>query len=161
LQLLIELAESHREIPASVTELYDRFSDQVLGRFDKDKGIEVLFEYFIKKRFLANLAFNEFFGKDRLSIPRDELDQYLVDYAALYGWEPSRLDLFVLEVERSGVLEVRDTVEFSHRSFLDFYVAYYLFENREVIDDLDTCVADAFFNDVWSDVAFYYIGLRR
>ena len=47
LMLLIELIEEHKEIPASVTELYDRFFDLILGRWDKEKGIEVLFEYHI------------------------------------------------------------------------------------------------------------------
>ena len=60
LMLLIELVETHKEIPASVTELYDRFFDMALGRWDRDKGIAVLFEYLIKKRFLGELAYCEF-----------------------------------------------------------------------------------------------------
>lgn len=66
LMLLIELVETHKEIPASVTELYDRFFDMALGRWDREKGIAVLFEYLIKKRFLGELAYNEFREKNRL-----------------------------------------------------------------------------------------------
>ena len=55
LMLLVELVEEHREVPASVTELYDRFFDMALGREDREKGIEVLFDYHIKKKFLAEL----------------------------------------------------------------------------------------------------------
>ena len=54
LMLLLTFVEEKKEIPASVTELYDRFFDLVLGREDRSKGIEVLFEYFVKKRFLSS-----------------------------------------------------------------------------------------------------------
>jgi len=64
LMLLIDLVEQNKEIPASVTELYDRFYDLMLGRWDREKGIEVLFEYFVKKSFLAELAFMEFLKND-------------------------------------------------------------------------------------------------
>ena len=45
LMLLIELVEEYKEVPASLTELYDRFFDMVLGREDREKEIEVLFDY--------------------------------------------------------------------------------------------------------------------
>lgn len=86
LLLLVELVESHKEIPASVTELYERFSDLMLGRWDKDKGIKVLFEYFIKQRFLAELAFMEFLEKKRLEITKKELEGFLDQYSSRYGW---------------------------------------------------------------------------
>ena len=41
--LLIDIIEEHQEVPASLTELYERYTDTVLGKHDKEKGIEVLF----------------------------------------------------------------------------------------------------------------------
>ena len=53
LLLLVELVEERNEVPASITELYDRFFDMALGREDREKGIEVLFDYLMKKKFLG------------------------------------------------------------------------------------------------------------
>jgi len=161
LYLLIELAENHRELPASITELYDRFCDLVLGRYDKDKGIEVLFEYLIKKRFLAALAYKEFYGTGRLMVPEEDFRRFLHDHAKRYGWEPSMLQDFVGEIERAGVLELQNTVAFRHRSFLDYFVAQHIFDNRETFENLEDQIVQTYFDDVWSEVAFFYIGLRR
>jgi hypothetical protein len=161
LLLLIELAENHRELPASLTELYDRFCDLILGRYDKDKGIEVLFEYLVKKRFLATLAFKEYFQKGRLEIPQGDFDEFLSNYADLYGWDEEALLGFISEVERASILDFRDTVVFRHRSFLDYFVAQYIFDNQQDFEDLEDRVVQIHFDDIWSDVAFFYIGLRR
>ena len=161
LLLLIELAENRRELPASVTELYDRFCDLILGRYDKEKGIEVLFEYLIKKRFLSTLAFKEYFQKGRLEILQGDFDEFLSDYADLYGWDEEALRGFISEIERASILDFRDTIVFRHRSFLDYFVAQYIFDNRENFEDLEDRIVQIHFDGVWSDVAFFYIGLRR
>jgi len=161
LLLLIELAENHRELPASLTELYDRFCDLILGRYDKDKGIEVLFEYLVKKRFLATLAFKEYFQKGRLEIPQGNFDEFLSYYIDLYGWDKEALRGFISEIERASILDFRDMVVLRHRSFLDYFVAQYIFDHREDFEDLEDRIVQIHFDDIWSDVAFFYIGLRR
>ncbi len=159
--LLIELVESYKEIPASIAELYERFSDIVLGRFDKEKGIEVLFEYFIKKRFLAELAFKEFLEKNKLEIPKREFDEFLSNYANRYGWDEASLTRFVKEIERAGLLHLRETVTFQHRSFLDYFAAFYIYDKREEIKDLGDFVTQIYFKDIWGDVAFFYVGMKK
>jgi|WetSurMetagenome_2_1015567.scaffolds.fasta_scaffold00036_53 hypothetical protein len=156
--LLIDLVEERREIPASVTELYDRFLDAVLGRWDKDKGIEVLFEYLVKKKFLAALAYDEFLKKNRLEIPVKEFESYLEEYTTRYGCD---ISYFVKEIERSGVIHIGAEVMYSHRSFLDYFAAFYIFEKRADFSDLNDYIVDLYFSDLFSDGAFYYIGLMR
>ena len=140
LYLLLEIAEAHKELPASLVELYDRYCDLVLGRYDKDKGIAVLFDYLIKKRFLAALSYYEFFQKKRLSITQNDFDDFLMEYATTYGWSESRRIDFSHDIERSGTLDLQsvDSISFRHRSFLDYFVAYYLLENREEFGDIDS-----------------------
>lgn len=163
LYLLLEIAEAHKELPASIVELYDRYCDLVLGRYDKDRGIEVLFDYLIKKRFLASLSYHEFFEKGRLTIGRDDFDRFLREYAATYGWPSERFMDFSHDIERSGTLDLQDSqsITFRHRSFLDYFTAYYLLENREIFEDIDTKIVSIYFDDVWSDVALFYVGLKR
>ena len=161
LMLLVELVEEHKEVPASVTELYDRFFDMALGREDREKGINVLFDYLIKKRFLSTLAFREFREKDRLALPREEFEEFLSSYSDQYQWNPEKFNNFVREIERAGILNGRSEVIFKHRSFLDYFTAFHVHENRGEISNLNELIVDTYFDSIWSEVAFFYIGLRR
>ena len=161
LLLLIELVEDNKEIPASITELYDRFHDLVLGRWDKDKGIEVLFEYFVKRSFLAELTFREFLEKKKLEISQKEFEEFFNNYASRYDWDKEQLNGFIKEIERAGILDIRETVKFRHRSFLDYFAARYIFDKRAEFENLENLIVQTYFDDIWTDVAFFYIGLMR
>ena len=161
LLLLVELVEEHKEVPASVTELYDRFFDMALGREDKDRGIGALFDYLVKKRFLGVLAYHEFREKNRLALPREAFEQFLNTYAGQYQWDPEKLKGFIREIERAGILNGHTEVIFKHRAFLDYFAAFYIHENREDIANLNDVIVDTYFDGIWSEVAFFYIGLRR
>jgi len=163
LSLLIDIAENYREIPASLTELYDRFTDIALGRFDKEKGIEVLFEYEVKKRFLAELAYTEFLEKNNLDIQRTDFEIFVSDYSQRYSWDRNKLSEFVREIERAGILTISDVVSFCHRSFIDYFAAYHIYVGQGRIgkDRLDDMVRKLYFSDAWGDVAFFFIGLNR
>lgn len=161
LLLLVELVAERKEVPSSITELYDRYLDLMFGRWDLEKGIEVLFEYIIKKRFLGALAYHEFHRKNRLEIHATEFEAFVSAYATQYGWDQDKLRDFLKEIERAGILQVQDEVFFRHRSFLDFFVAYYVFEQRASLANLDASVADIYFDALWSEVAFFYAGLGR
>jgi hypothetical protein len=159
--LLIEIVEEHKEVPASVTELYERYGDSVLGRHDKDKGIEVLFEYLIKKRFLADLAYSEFSNKGLIEIAREDFNGFCQHYANEYGLN-DQLRVFICEIDRAGVLEVgEETVLFRHRSFLDYFTAFYIHDKRDEFDRLNDFIVDIYFDDSWGEAAFFYVGLKR
>lgn len=161
LLLLVDLVEDNKEIPASVTELYDRFHDLMLGRWDKEKGLPVLFEYFIKRSFLSELAFREFFQKARLEIPQKEFTEFFDEYASRYGWDKVKLERFIKEIGRAGILDVKETVLFRHRSFLDYFTARYVFDKRAEFKGLNSFIARVYFDDTWGEVAFFYVGLAR
>lgn len=161
LLLLIELVEQHQEVPASVTELYDRYLDMVFGRWDQDKGLPVLFLYQLKKRFLGELAWQEFLTKGRLEISRAEFDAFTDEYAKKYALDRAEVGTFVGEIQRAGVLNIRDNVAFHHKSFLEYLAAFNIYERREEISNLNEQIAEIYFDDLWSEVAFFYIGQRR
>jgi flagellar biosynthesis GTPase FlhF len=162
LLLLLELVEEKSEVPASLTELYERYTDMVLGKHDKRKGIEVLFEYTVKKRFLATLAYNEFLNKGRLEIPLSEYLRFLDEYAAEYSLEKHYIDQFVKEIERAGVLHVNEAeVMFGHRSFLDYFAALYMFDKRDELENVESLIVERYFDDFWCDTTFFYVGHKR
>ena len=51
LSLLIEIAEKHHEIPASISELYKRFIEMALGQSSDDEDISIIFEPNIKREY--------------------------------------------------------------------------------------------------------------
>lgn len=159
--LLIDLVEERKEIPASITELYERFYELMLGRWDKDKGIEVLFEYYVKSRFLAELAFMEFLKKERLEISKKEFEDFFDNYATRYGWDKGSLEGFMKEIRRAGILRMGETVLFRHRSFLDYFGARYIFEKRGDFENLNDFIVKIYFTDIWGDTVFFYIGLVK
>lgn len=159
--LLIEVVAERKEVPASLTELYERFLDLVFGRWDHEKGIAVLFEYIVKKRFLATLAYEEFYLKDRLEMSARDFEAFLQRYADEYGWSSEQLRDFVKEVDRAGVLDTSEEVFFRHRSFADFFVGLYLHENRDELGDVKDRVVRAYFDPVWMEAAFFFVGLSR
>ena len=161
IKLLIEIAENHREIPASLTELYEQFSEYALGRSDYEKGIEGIFQYTVKEQFLAELAYTEFFCKNQLSATPLEFDGFLRSHAQLRGWDENYLRTFVSEMERAGLLIRSDYVSFNHRSFLDYFVAKWLQSHLDELPDPSKIVIDAYFSSTWSEVAFFYVGLVK
>ena len=161
LSLLIEIAESYREIPASLTELYERFTDIVLGRFDKEKGIEVLFDYEIKKRLLAELAYSQFLEHNLLEIPKTTFEAYIAQYGETHMMDKAQLQVLINEVERSGLLDIHENVSFCHRSFLDYFAAYSIFLRQDKLPNLDDLISEIYYSDAWGDVAFFYIGMKR
>ena len=161
LLLLVQLAEGADEIPATIGELYDRFTDEVLGKNDFAKGLEVAFDYQIRKRFLAALSFDEFYRKNRLEVPHDEFLEYAKAHFETYGYRVDQIGSFVAELERAEILKVGDSVQFKHRSFLEYFCALQVMIEPERVVDVHKWAVETYFDDDWSDVAFYYFGHRR
>jgi hypothetical protein len=162
LTILIEIAEEHGEVPASLADLYNRYFEVVLGKWDfKDKGIELLFQYEIKLHFLAEIAWTEFTSKDRVEITRQEFNKFVQSYIGKFGFEQSWMGKFILEIERAGLIELKEMVSFRHRSFLDYFAALYIYSHREEFGDTAKLITKLYFSDFWGDVSFYFVGIQR
>jgi len=165
LLFLVELVEYSKEIPASLTELYNRYINIVLGIEDNKKGIEVLFEYLIKKRFLGELAFKEFFLKNKSNIDEKDFNSFIIEYFKEFKKDINPINFikdFITDIERSGIFCIKkNCYEFKHRSFLEYFTAFYIFSNREDIPNLNDFLKDIYYDDFWENVVFFYIGLKR
>ena len=162
LVLLMDLVAENGEIPSSVTELYDRFVDFILGREDKKKGIAAIYDYIIKKKFLGKLAFAEFLQKDRLEVPREDFDIFFTAYSKEFGFKAELHNQFLSEIERGGVIKIGGkTIAFVHRSFLDYFTAFYIYDNRDELDNVAELIVDLWYSGLWQEVAFFFVGLKR
>ena len=159
--LLLDIAEAEREVPGTVGEIFDQYMDIALGRYDIERGIEVVFQFFIKKTMLAELAWSQFFHKDRLSISASEFDEYLAKYFRVRGFAEEMIARMKADLDRSGILRFGDDVYFSHRTFLDYFVALYVNGHIEEFPDISKWLAETYFSDKWSEIGFYVFAQRR
>ena len=162
LTILIEIAEEHGEVPASLADLYSRYFEIVLGKWDfRDKGIESLFQYETKIHFLAELAWAEFLQKNLVEILRKDFEVFVEGYIKKFGFDMDWLKKFVAEIKRAGLIEIKDMVSFKHRSFLDYFAALYMFNHQDEFANMEETNTKLYFSDLWADVTFYFIGIKR
>ena len=161
LRLLVQLLDQHHEIPASITELFDQFTDLAVGKHDKDKGIASFFEWQAKKRFLSSFAFQGLMQNRQTSMSRDEFDAYVQQYASRYELRQDQIPDLIEELDRSCILDIDQMVSFSHRSYLDFYVGFHIYDHQSEISDVNALVEELYYEDVWGDAALFYVGLKK
>lgn len=159
--LLLDIAEAEREVPGTVGEIFEQYMDIALGRFDIERGIEVVFQYFIKKQLLSELAWFEFYKKDRFRVDESEFDEFIGAYFEARRLSMENIPRMKSDIDRSGILRFSDGVYFAHRSFLDFYVALYATNHSSDFDNISKWLAEIYFTDKWSDVAFYSFAQKR
>ena len=159
--LLLDIAEAEREVPGTIGEIFEQYMDIALGRYDMERGLEVVFQFFIKKLLLAELAWSEFLRKDRFSISTDEFDEFLNNYFEVRRLAREMIPRMKADIDRSGIVRFGDDVYFSHRSFLDFFVALYVNSHIEEFSNISKWLAEIYFSDKWSEIVFYVFAQRR
>ncbi len=159
--LLMDIAEAEREVPGTIGEIFEQYMDIALGRYDVERGIEVVFQYFIKKQLLAELAWHAFFNGDRLTISEREFDDFLRVYFEDRLFSPEMISRMKEDIDRSGIIRFSDGVYFAHRSFLDFFVALYAHDHSSDLGNASRWLAKVYYSDKWSEVSFYFFAQRR
>lgn len=162
LSLLVEIVKEHNEVPASISELYSRYVNLVLGEKDSSKGIEVLFEYKIKKNFLGQLSYELFFDQSVVSVDYNLFYDFVKKYVANRP-HISNADNFIVELKRSSLLKFDEkAVEFLHKSFLDYFIADYFLSSRDELEETDDFdrINGLYYDELWGDVALFYFGIQ-
>ena len=159
--LLLDIAEAEREVPGTIGEIFEQYMDIALGRYDIERGIEVVFQYFIKKQLLSELAWFEFFKKDRLTIRENEFDRFLDDYFDTRRFAKDMIPRMKADIDRSGVIRFSDGVYFAHRAFLDFFIALYINGHTNEFANIANWLAKVYFSDKWSEIVFYFFAQKR
>jgi hypothetical protein len=156
--LLAELLnENSKELPSNLTELYSKYLEYMLGRWDLEKGLETQKEYQISERIIQNVAL-DFINNNMSSIPIDDCLKYFEDYISERSFTFSSKFLFDRVLERSNILRYDNTknnIIFSHRTFAEYYYAKYKKERASLE------INDNVFNIYWMNIYFFYVGLHE
>lgn len=162
LTLLIEIAESSKEVPASISELYRRYIEMALSQYSDQEKINVLFEPSIKSDFLECLSYKLFYKKNVSIIPYTKFDEFLDKYIEKFPHINCK-ESFLNDLKRTSVIKLDNhQVEFLHKSFLDYFIASY-FKNRqtELYDDGSFSeIYQLYHTSLWEDVTYFYFGQK-
>ena len=112
---------SRKDIPANITELFKKYTELMLGRWDASKGLAQQFQSPLKDYLLRNIAF-EIHSRRETSVSRSEFGQMVRTQLTKLGHELD-LDTLIEELlDRSGLFRIVDsTVEFRHHLLQEFF----------------------------------------
>lgn len=164
LKLLIEVVEKHKEVPASITELYNKYIGIMFGEFDITTEIDKLFEPKIKREFLTDLSYEAFYLDDKVKIEYTEFDSFITKFCNKHTFLNENKSEFIENIKRISLFKIENNeVYFSHKSFLDFFIANYFKDNKDDLledDKFDDLFEIFTSNEQWEDITFFYFGLK-
>ncbi|MCK2332838.1 hypothetical protein MZD61_22255 [Escherichia coli] len=151
------LSDEIKELPSTMTELYSKYSEIVLGRWDTSKGLLSQTEYDVISNILVEIAI--FMMDNSLNcISISEVQDMFLNYLAKRNLNVDEDKLFKRLIYRSEVTTVNvrsNTFSFLHRSFMEYFYAEGL-RKRGLID-----INDNIYDIYWANSYFFYFGLLR
>ncbi len=151
------LNENQHDIPSNMTELYSKYSELILGRWDERKGLQSQKEYQALDNILMRVA-RQMIESGRQFVPVSEVREVFKVYLGDRNLEIDPDSLFHKMVDRCEVLFFDSdsrSLGFKHRSFTEFFYA------RSLVLDQAFEIDQRAFNVYWTNTIFFYLGLRR
>lgn len=112
---------SRRDIPANITELFKKFTEMMLGRWDSAKGLGQQYHAPLKDFLLRRIGF-EMHRQMQTSLPLDEFEALLTKELTDRGHKADVPELLDETLYRSGLFRViGSTVEFRHHLLQEFF----------------------------------------
>lgn len=151
------LSDEIKELPSTMTELYSKYSEIVLGRWDTSKGLLSQTEYDVISSVLVELSM--YMMDNSLNcISVSEVQDIFLNYLAKRNLKIDEEKLFNRLIFRSEVTSVNkrtDTFSFLHRSFMEYFYAEGI--RRKGIGSITEKIYDIY----WANSYFFYFGLLR
>lgn len=137
------------DIPANITEMFKKFTEVMLGRWDAQKGFRQQYHAPLKDFLLRSTAF--FMHSQRVtSMPLEELEAMLMHDLEERGHRPDADELIHEVIHRSGLFRVLGKqVEFSHFMLQEFFAGRGIEE-----PDLSKFIGDEW----WQRALVFYFG---
>jgi hypothetical protein len=141
---------SRQDIPANITELFKKFTEMMLGRWDATKGFKHQYQAPLKDFILTKVAFE--MHKDRTTrIELEQFDRLLKTELENRGYKADTEQLRDEILNRSGLfIVVESTVEFRHLMMQEFFAGSGISSNEY----LHTVISDPW----WLRAVVFYFG---
>ena len=148
------LNENQQEIPSNMTELYAKYSELILGRWDEKKSLQSQKEYQALDNILMRLA-QRMIENGRLFMSVAEVKAAFAEYLDQRNLEIDADQLFDKMIDRCEIVFLdgnSDMMGFKHRSFTEFFCA------KSFVADKSLDVDYRVFNVYWVNTFFFYLG---
>lgn len=155
--------ENQREIPATLNDIYDKFSHLLLGRTHVNDSLKFL-DITIKEKILGTYALELLQRSNGELFTRDEFIKYFKDdFESIAGTVltdriPEALDYII---EHTGLLILHQGryVKFRHDSYMEYFAAQEIFKyHRSTHEEY---LIDNFFDINWQYTAIFFAGMTR
>ncbi|MCR5464315.1 MAG: NACHT domain-containing protein [Bacteroidales bacterium] len=154
--------ETDYEVPATVTDIYSKFNDLVVGRAIVSSKIEFI-DVTFRERILSMYGYLLMEREEHKPLTYNEFISYFVEF---YKGKSKQIKGGSLEegleyiVKNTGILYIKDGkyVCFSHDTYMEYYAAVEFFyfhrgDEQELVDK--------FFDLKWQNVAVFYAGITK
>lgn len=151
------MREKSSEIPSTLTELYLKYTELVLGRWDMSKGLQSQTEYDVISALASKVS--KFMMENAIvRLPLGDAEAMLEDYASSRNLKINVQETFRKFCEKAEIFYIDDncgTLSFRHRTFSEFFYA-------RQFDELNPAEIDEKIYDLyWENVYFFLFGLKR
>jgi energy-coupling factor transporter ATP-binding protein EcfA2 len=140
---------SRKDIPANITELFKKYTEMMLGRWDLSKGISQQFHAPLKDFLLRKMAF-EMHRRGLTQISQQECRDIFIKELESRG-RSADIEQLLEECYRSGLFRFsEDMMEFRHLLLQEFFAG----RGIPILDFLSTEISDPW----WQRAILFYFG---
>lgn len=151
------LSDEVKELPSTMTELYAKYTELTLGRWDTTKGLLSQTEYEIMKNVIIDVS--KYMMNNSVScISVSEVQDIFLDYLSKRNINVDEDGLFRKMLNQSEIVtcnKQNGTFQFRHRSFMEFFFAEGIKRDNSAV--IDQSIYDLY----WANTYFFYLGLLR
>lgn len=151
------LKEDPAELPSTMTELYSKYSELVLGRWDMSKGLQSQKEYEVIDSVCMELG-SYVIENGLIDISAREAEGFFKTYIAERNLRIDATSIFERFLSKSEIFSYNNrtlTISFKHRTFAEYFSA------KKMLRENSHIQPDRVFDPYWCTVYFFLIGLKR
>ncbi|MDA9095371.1 hypothetical protein N9J88_03145 [Porticoccaceae bacterium] len=151
------MSEGNEELPLNLTELYAKYCELSLGRWDVVRGLSTQKEFDALDA-LVSIISSYMLDNGLPSVSKKEVENIFSSYLLERNLDLNASLLFQKMLDRSDILienKLNETICFKHRSFAEFFYSKFLLSQQNVVPD------ERVFNSYWRNSYFFYVGLKR
>lgn len=150
------------EIPATISDIYDNFNQLILGKITAVKKFDII-KFNFRERILSIYALEILQNNNSRPYKKGEFIEYFKNY---FKEKSSQVTSDVIEefleyfIENSGILKIEEEeyVNFSHKSFLEYYASLEIFKHKR---SLESDLIENFLDLNWQNVAIFFAGQSK
>ena len=151
------LNDNSEDIPANMTELYSKYVELSLGRWDIEKGLQSQKEYQVLDNVMMEIA-KIMLDNNLIEISFGDVKHFFSSYLKERNLSINPDHLFNRIKKRCEIFytnEEKQVLSFKHKTFTEFLYAKHMFKNNALTIDSRA------FHPYWTNTIFFTIGLYK